>query len=70
MNLINKFFKNKNKKIDIRDNLDEVIDIFNETKEMNWQNTCLIVNSKSKDIQTRELLKNKILSLRKIKGII
>jgi hypothetical protein len=49
--------------------LDIDIDVFNETKEMSWGDACLVINSKANDLVEREALKDRILALRRLKGV-
>lgn len=50
-------------------NLNRDIELFNITKDMSWDETCLIINAKAKDLSERENLKERILALRRLKGI-
>lgn len=54
----------------INEKLEIDINIFNETKNMSWGDTCLIINSKVNNLVEREALKERILVLRKMKGLI
>lgn len=49
--------------------LDMDIEVFNETKEMSWGDACIVINSKANDLVEREALKDRILALRKLKGV-
>lgn len=53
----------------INKSLDMDIDMFNQTKEMSWGDACLVINSNVSDLVEREALKDRILMLRKMKGV-